>query len=222
MAQEQQTIAAKIIDYLRSNSAFCDSPGVVASTAELSKTFGNSKSHVCDELKRLLDAGILLLKGQTRQTIFVGRPSKIVVLAKGYETGDDWKKILADKAPNKNYRRNKSSDQKTPSPRQKKSNPSSVLEFMREMVALTEELKQVHQENIGHKEQLSATFKENSALKQRISELESELALVEQTNREQQLELNTVTAQVRENMGQLQGFRVRNHQLRRQLSGFEG
>ncbi|MDP3696785.1 MAG: hypothetical protein Q8R55_02010 [Candidatus Taylorbacteria bacterium] len=168
-------VTPKIVDYLRSNQAFHDTPGITLNSIKLCPLFGCAQPAISYGIRQLVNSEIIELKsgkmGQGNYKINHHPPH--FVLSQGYETGDSWKDKLMP-----GYQSN------TVNPVNPKSKPESArrprhqlgdLGMAKSYVESLGKLEKALADNNQLREQLVDALKQKGFLEAQVTKLQTEI-----------------------------------------------
>ena len=206
MEQAQQKkrcpdVAEAIINYFRQECAIFDSEkGIEVENDKLSEAIGAGQSIVSKHLRRLYDLEIIVLKSGIYEPR--SRSPKFLALGKGYEEGNEWKRIY--------YKEGDPTINKAPA---KAILPGDLIQIGSKAISdknLLQELVQAYARIKDLQERvLNVQHERNDALdtiqrkQARIEELEHDLRVTSESARTNQREITTLDLQLREARSQV-------------------
>lgn len=217
MSEERQSVAEKVVTYLRDNRAFHNTPGTVIIARKLGKILGHLQPVVSYVIRRLYDTGIIILtNGTMKQGNKINPPH--FVLAQGYEEGNSWKETLRSHRKSNDTGRVADGVEKLKKVRIK--TPPGNLELAKAYTECLAKLNQASLDNNRLREELLAALTAKEKLEATVTVLRSEVDDLKASEHQTAVELMNANREIGTLTSQILTEEKRKQRLDRQIANF--
>ena len=222
MSEQRQTIAEKIVDYMRVNQAFHNSSGIelsgikLAKIWQLSSNIRSSGIAISMKIKDLAKASIILLKsGRIGQGNWYSYPP-YYVLAQEYEQGDSWKTTalgIVATTPS-------TASDVTEKPRKRRTKVQGDVELAKTLTECLTKLNQARVDNNNLREQLLTALEQKETLEAKNKELQSEVDELKTSEHQASVDLLKAHQEINQLISQNLAEEKREIRLTRQILNY--